>query len=728
MTFAIETPAVFELGFLARLQDFHRALELEVPHVDEVWSLVNARSTRGNGEQLIVEELLARPPTDDAELAALQARVISNPLYRNTLISEDARLAVVSVQLDAFVSNPGEADPDVFSAAFDDVAALQETEGAGEPGRLTEPQLAAAVRRAREVVARFDAPGFRISLTGMPVVSERLNTLMQSDIGRFLGLSVVAISALLYLLFRRVGAVALPLLVVVLAMLCTMGTMALSGTPMSIATQILPSFLLAVGVCDAVHMLAIFYPHVSATGDREQAVARALAHAGLPIVMTSLTTAAGLAAFVTAEFAPVATLGMFAPIGVLYALFYSVVLLPALLTLLPAKVRRSAPTRNRNLSRAVAHVGGWAASRPWTVVVASGLILGISAAGATRLHFSHDSLAWFPEGDAIRTATELVNRRLGGATVLELLVDSGENEGLYGPSRLRELEEIHLRLALLQREGLTITKTTSLVDIVKEIHQALNEERPDFYAIPDSRQLVSQELLLFESAGSDDLEDVVDPAFRTARVTLRVPLVDAVAYPPLSRDVETEVARIVGAEVAVRVTGMIALLGRTFTAMIESMTRSYVAAFLVITPLMILLIGRWWLGLLSMVPNLTPVVVVLGYMGWAGIPIDGSNLMIGSIIIGVAVDDTIHFMHRFRREFDRCGDARLAVELTLETTGLALLFTSLVLAAGFFTFAGAYMGNMFHFGVLSGAAILIAFAANIAIAPALAALLSRSNR
>jgi predicted RND superfamily exporter protein len=105
-----------------------------------------------------------------------------------------------------------------------------------------------------------------------------------------------------------------------------------------------------------------------------------------------------------------------------------------------------------------------------------------------------------------------------------------------------------------------------------------------------------------------------------------------------------------------------------------------------------------------------------------------SNLMIGSIIIGVAVEDTIHFMHRFRREFDRCGDARLAVELTLETTGLALLFTSLVLAAGFFTFAGAYLGNMFHFGVLSGAAILTAFAANIAIAPALATLLSESSR
>jgi predicted RND superfamily exporter protein len=362
------------------------------------------------------------------------------------------------------------------------------------------------------------------------------------------------------------------------------------------------------------------------------------------------------------------------------------------------------------------------------VVAVTLLILAVSLAGATRLRFSHNAMYWFPEQEPLRVGTLLMNERLKGINTLEVVVSTGEENGLHEPARLDQLEEVARYADSMRPDGLAVAKTTSLVDVVKEIHQALNENRPAFYAIPRDRRLVAQELLLFENSGSDDLEDFVDSRFSTARVTLRVPWTDAVVYPPLLEQLEAGLEDIFGGDVEVEITGLVAVLGRTFVAMIHSMARSYVIALLVIAPLMILLIGQLRRGLLSMVPNLTPVVMTLGLMGWSGIPLDGSTLMIGAIVIGLAVDDTIHFMHNFRRYYDQTGEAREAIRQTLETTGRALLLTSLVLAAGFFTLTGAYMKSTFNFGMLAGLASLVAFLANVLLSSSLMVLETRRER
>jgi predicted RND superfamily exporter protein len=524
--------------------------------------------------------------------------------------------------------------------------------------------------------------------------------------------------------------VVLPLLVVVLAMLCTMGIMALSGVALSLATQILPSFLIAVGVCDGIHILEIFYQRLGRDADKEEAIAFTLGHSGLAILMTSLTTAGGLASFMASEFKPVADLGRFAPIGVMLAFVFSVVLLPALLAAIPvgaAQHPRLAPGRDR-VGRALEGIGAFAAARPWGVVAVTLVILAVSLAGATRLRFSHNAMCWFPEREPMRVGTLLMNDRLKGISTIEIVISTGEENGLHEPAGLDQLEEVARFADSMRRDGLAVAKTISLVDVVKEIHQALNENRPAFYAIPRDRRLVAQELLLFENSGSDDLEDFVDSRFSTARVTLRVPWTDAVIYPPLLEQLEAGLEDIFGEDVEVEVTGLVAVLGRTFVAMIHSMARSYVIALLVITPLMILLIGQLRRGLLSMIPNLTPVAMTLGLMGWSGLPLDGSTLMIGAIVIGLAVDNTIHFMHNFRRYYDQTGDAREAIRQTLETTGRALLLTSLVLGAGFFTFTGAYMKSTFNFGMLAGLAILVAFLANVLLSSSLMVLATRRER
>ncbi|MCK5623228.1 MAG: MMPL family transporter, partial [Alphaproteobacteria bacterium] len=219
-------------------------------------------------------------------------------------------------------------------------------------------------------------------------------------------------------------------------------------------------------------------------------------------------------------------------------------------------------------------------------------------------------------------------------------------------------------------------------------------------------------------------QDVVDSRFQTARFTVKAPWRDTLEYLPLLREIETSFHKTLGPDVTVTATGIMSLFSRTLSAAMWSAAKSYVIAFGAITLMMILLIGNLRLGLAAMLPNVAPIAIAMGFMWWAGIPLNMFTMLVGSIAIGLAVDDTVHFMHNFRRYFAQSGDVREAVRRTLHTAGRAMLVTSVVLAIGFYIFMFASMINVIQFGFLVGSAILLALLADFLLAPALMVLLN----
>jgi len=430
--------------------------------------------------------------------------------------------------------------------------------------------------------------------------------------------------------------------------------------------------------------------------------------------------------------APVAVIGIFAPIGIMLALFYCLFLLPALLAVVPLKARKQPNQRadgspeGSRIGKVLVSVGDFSVRRARLMVAAALLVVGFSLVGASQIRFGHDILAWFPESHPIRVATALFDADMGGAMVLEVALDTREENGVRSVEVLNALSELQDELlAKAPVSGISVGKVVSIVDVVKEINQALNANDADHYRVPQDRNLIAQELLLFENSGTDDLETMVDSQFRKARISIRVPYVDPVLYVPYIDDLTRRFEDKLGSEIEVGVTGFMAVMSTTVDAVINSMTRSYLLALVIITPLMMLLIGSWRTGLVSMLPNLAPIIITLGIMGWTGIIVDGFTLMIGGIAIGLAVDDTIHYMHNFRRYFQQSGDVRRANRETLLTTGHALLVTSVVLSAGFLIFAFAEMNNLYYFGLLTSITIANAFVIDILVSPALMALLHR---
>ena len=725
---AVRPPEVFDSGFLKKLKAFHEALEEEVPYLREVTSLINVRDTRGEGDELIVEDLLKNIPDTPRAMEAFRKRVLGSNLYPNLYISE--RGSLTTIFLETLPYSPGDEQGDL-TAGFSEEGAKPGEDPPAERVPLTEAENKELIRAVEKVAARFEAPGFRVVLSGTPVMTEFFNAAIGRDVGLFMGLAFAAFFVFLLVLFRRFSAALMPLMVVALSMLSTISLMAIFGRPFTSVTSILPSFLMSVGVGSSVHVLAIFYRSYRASGDKEDAIVYTFRHSGLPIFMTSLTTAAGLLSFATANIAPVADLGIFGGMGVMIILLFSMVMMPALIALLPLRpqARFAGKAHGQGMDRILIAIADFATSRAWSVVIVSAVIVAAAGYGLTRQGFGHSLVKWLPHESDVRKGIELLDEELNGAFNIEVTVDSGVENGLYEPEVMNKLLALGRFAEEYRNEAgvKLVGKTISIVDVLRETNKALNENRPEFYRIPQNRQLIAQELLLFENSGSDDLEKLVDGNFSKARITARVLVQEASKYVGFVTELDREAGRLFGEQAEVEVTGSVKLFTQTIQLMMESVSRSYVIAAIVITLLMILMLGSIRIGLLSMVPNFAPIVVTLGVMGWLGIKLDMSNMLLGTVAIGLAVDDTIHFFHNFRNYYTHSGNARDAVRETMLSTGRAILFTTLVLVTGFWLFMFASLINLIQFGFLIGVTLIVALLADILLAPAMMELITRSS-
>jgi len=738
---AIKSPEVFSIPVLQKLRAIHRDLEHNIPYLNDITSLVNVTAVRGEKDELIIDELMEDWPEKEEDMNEyidfIKAYAMPHHLYKNYLLSEDGKFTAIILESDVYFDpsdqlESGDTDEDFeISGETDGEITDFEENSTGESGnrKLNDEEKAAFVAKILEITGKYDSDDFRIYVAGGPVLSYSINKRMQKDVPRFTVMAVTTIFFLLFVLFRRFSGVLLPLIVVTLSMISTLSLFAIFGRPFTVITQIIPSFIISVGVCGSVHLLAVFYRRFLTGESKEDSMAYAMGHSGLAIVMTSMTTAGGLLSFSGAKIAPIADLGIFSASGVMLSLLYTLLLLPALIAIFP--VRRKDKKGNRSVvffDRILVGAGDFSTKRPWFVLTITGVILIIAAYGIAQLRFSHNPVAWFPKDDPFPKSVKVIDKGMKGSMVLEAVVDTKKKNALYQPDIMNKMDEFRVTAETITESNIFIGKTISVADTLKQIHKSLNANDDAFFKIPQDSELIAQEFILFENGGTDDLENLIDSQYSKARITIKLPWEDANTYTGIQKKIFSELETIFQGTGEVTITGMIALLTRTIYNVIVTMMSSYIIAGVVITIMMILLIGNIKFGLISMIPNLLPVIIAMGLMGYTGMTLDLSNILIGSIIIGLAVDDTVHFFHNFRRYYTNTGNVIFSVHETLLTTGRALLFTSIVLAIGFFLFVASDMINLINFGLIASLAIATALLADIVLAPALMVVFSPKDK
>ena len=706
----VESDDPYTQTFATRLHALHQQLEDEVPFINTVDSLANARHTHGADDTLFVDELLPEIlPTDPAEVQRLKNYALASENYRNFLISEDGKLLTLIIRLNSFVYYKDHNDETQRRY-------LEEADMLRAYNKLNE-----IVNQHRGVISK------EVELTGSMPLSLELSELTRRDFIVLSGLANLVIGLVLLMVFKRASGVVLPLVIMALCVTVTMSLMAIFGTPMQVSTSILPAFLLSVCVGDSVHLLTIFYRHYDEGDDKIHALAKSREHTGLAILFTSVTTAAGLISFAASELTMVAALGIYSALGSLVAFLLTITILPCMIALCPIKRRALQRQEGTGMNRFLAWSAWFSVRHAKVIVLAGVLLLAGSLTIASQLKFSHYPLAWLPQDNPFTVSLRKYEERMGSTTSIEVLFDTGKDRGILNPAFLRAMDEVQKDVVNWDTEHYQIAKAISITNIIKETNRALHDNDESHYAIPNDPKLISQELFMVEMDEPDDLYNVVDQDYRVARMTITSTWFDGVHMRPLLEKLEARLNTAMAPHnVTFSFTGLAPIMGVTFGKMLISTAESYGIAAISITLMMVLLIGSVKLGLLSMIPSLLPILIVLAIIQLLGIPLDMLTMLIGSIAIGLTVDDNIHFMHGFRKLYLKTGDPVYAVERTMMSTGRAMLITSIVLSLGFLVYTQASMTVMVGFGVITAGCIFLALIASYLVGPALMVLTNKT--
>jgi predicted RND superfamily exporter protein len=322
----------------------------------------------------------------------------------------------------------------------------------------------------------------------------------------------------------------------------------------------------------------------------------------------------------------------------------------------------------------------------------------------------------------IKQSFNTVDEHLGGSASVQLLVDGQDGRGMRDLELLRGLAKLEKHIYAFSdpwKSGLTIGHSMSILDVVRETNQTFHGGAAKHYRLPEDERGISDMLFMFESAGPAELRQLATNDLGRSQMTFRTRFIDATSYQPLVEHLEAGIKVHIPPGRQVRPTGTVYTLLSTIGSLIWDLLKSFGLAFVVITLIMMILLGGFKLGAIAMVPNLLPIVSILAFMGVAGIPIDMSTILIASISIGVAVDDTIHLLHHYRVNLVSTGNVETSIRRAMNHSGRAMVTTSVILVMGFAAYLGASVANVQRFGLLVSLTAILALLIDLIFAPAL---------
>ncbi|WP_422825557.1 efflux RND transporter permease subunit [Thalassococcus sp. BH17M4-6] len=719
---AVASDNVFSTEFLTKFSRMHRELADNVPYVSEIFSPYNIPFIEHEDGGVYLEELVRNMLQRGRDPQELRERILSTPLYQNFIVSKDGSTAAVVIEPYRYAPAANDCVPDpsqglICPAVFTPLS---------ERALLGAPQYAEMTAAARQIVARYEGEGFDVHIAGAPVLSTEIVRMMEGDMPRFT-LACVIITVLAMLALHRSFLIAIgAFLSFATAIFSTLATISLTGTAMTPPTQLLIPMTLVVGLCTYIHFIATVLKTRSTEPDGRKALANAVKKANTPILFTALTTAGGLLGLAAAPLAPITALGIFGTVSV--GLSYVLAMIWATL------VFRTLPERylNRQSDKpgviaSVLHAGAMMSARsPRQTLAVCGAFVLAAGLGIFQLSYSHNSLLWLPGDNDARLSTEYIDGTFQGTVNLEMVITPTEGLDFRDETLLKAVEET--ARGSYAAVDIPIGRHTSIISFVEETNQAINDGDPAALTIPGQEEIWDQ-ILLLEGQGIDDMKRYVSMDYSSGRVSFQTPWLEAKLYSDVIQTIETRFEAALGDTATVESTGLIALLAKTSKKVLDSMTVSYALALALVTAMMAVALRSVGLGLVSMIPNVAPFAVLLGVMGYLGIPLDTFTVLIGGIITGLIVDDTLHFFHNVRERLSAGEIMENAIGGAMAEIGRAIFTTTIVVMAGFAVFTMSSMSNIQSFGLLMASGALLALLSEVFIGPAVLMIYDRlTNR
>ena len=694
--------SMLDAGNLKLLRELSNELRDSLSYSDgKATSIVDLEYMLGNDEGMEITQIVPEEiPADEAGIAEIEKRLAAKPELAKKLISADRKQAWISVKLRPFP------DDSVWKA-----------EGEAKGVKAEAPDMQTG-RETAEIIAKEKYASLNPRATGMPYVSFEKMRYIGLEMKRIFMLTVVFAIVVMFIVTRSFRGIVAPLLSTFAGMIMTFGLVGYLGLYMDATTTMVPVILaFAVSIAYNIHLHSFFRKHMMLTGKRKESVLFAMRETGWSVLFSGLTTIVALLSFLTVLLKPIRSVGVLSSIAVFFILLVALTISPVLLSFGKdkkpnAKVQEHGETAFALGLEKMAH---FVLGHGKLIFAVFGIATLVSLWGVTKVEPAFDvERTMGRKVEYIDKVLQVAESEMGSFYSYDLVIDFGSNDKAKEVANLKKLEELQNFIG-----NYPLTKrSTSILDILKDLNRTLNENNEAKYAIPETEEEVAQLLLLYENAGGSEASYWMDYDYKKLRLMVEINKYN-------SNELQRELDELNNYTKQLFPDAQVTAVGNIpqFTAMMQYLVRGQVSSFLIsvliVAVLLMIVFGNIRTGLIGMIPNVAPAIFVGGYLGLSDVPLDMMTATLIPMIIGLSVDDTIHFINHGRVEFDRNRNYRHAIFRVFRTTGPALVMTTAIMTFTFAGFTTSAATQMFNFGFVVFAGLVSALAADLFVTPLL---------
>ena len=640
--------SIYNTATLKQIKEIKNQLaNLDEINEEEIRSLANADNIEGSEMGLKISPFFTDIPKQEQELNRLKKQVQNNKMVSGRLVSKNNKVALIRAEL---------------------------VEGGADRIKLYE--------KIQHLVDNIEGPG-TIYIAGQPIVEGTLATLMPEDMKTMIPLVILIIALVLLFTFKSFKSTLLTLGVVLFSTIWAFGLMSFFEIPIYAVSTMIPVMLIALGVADGIHLLTHLKDNLrhNLNTTKNEAIRDMINNMWKPVVMTSITTAVGFISLLTSEVYPVKYFGLFTAFGVLAAMIFSLIFIPAGLKIfnLP-KVNNKEKKNYLEPDNFLSSFADWVISHKKKIIIISLIIFIAGIIGAQSLWINSSFLSKFEEDEEIKIANNFINDHFGGTTNLNVVIKSDNNDALKNPIYLEDIWQLQKELENMPEVG----DSLALTDFLRRINKVMNEDQEEYNRVPKSRELVAQYLLLYSMSGDpDDLNKVVDYDYRRANLQVNLKNDDARLISAVIDKIESYQRTSSLSELEIDYAGS-AYTNRVFARLIlEGQIKSLVLSIIIVIILLALLFKSFTAGMFGSLPIVITAAVNFGIMGYLNISLNTTTALISSIAVGMGIDYSIHLLSKYKKYGEKNSDPQIAAENTMKSSGKAIIFNALVVITGF---------------------------------------------
>ena len=660
--------------------------------IDFVLSIDNVKELVKNTakKKFELQPLMAEVPQDSTAFALFKQKLfLELPFYENLLFNKETETVRMAIYMEQEVVNSARRKAFVFDTFI-------------------------------PLIDRFEAANnLKVRRSGMPYIRTLNAQNIVDEIGMFVFAAMGVTSLIFFLFFRSIRATLISMLVVLFGVAWALGTLGLMGYEITVLTALIPPLIIVIGVPNCIFLINKYQQEVAKHGNQIKSLQQVIVKIGNATLMTNLTTASGFATFILTNSKVLKEFGIIASINVIGIFILSLLVIPITYSFMPLPNKKHLNhLKNKSIDRFVKWMEDKVRHKRLNTYIISLIALVASIIGIYTIEISGSILEDMPKRQSFFKDILFFDKEFDGIVPLEILIDTKRKDGVLKLSTLKRMDRLSESINAIPE----LSAPTSVVNAIKYAKQAYYNGNPNYYALPSSQE--NRFILSYfdrSNNGENVLNGYVDDTGQYARMTTFMTDINTQRMEEIEAELQKEIAKIFPKErYTVSLTGKALLFLKGTKYLIKNLVLSLVLAIFLIALFMAYLFRSFKMIIISLIPNLLPLIITAGMMGFMGIPLKPSTILVFSVAFGISVDDTIHFLAKYRQELIASKwKIQRSVYAALRETGVSMFYTSIVLFFGFSVFMSSEFGGTVALGGLISMTLMFAMLANLILLPSL---------